>query len=90
MLSSGMLHNVALVRMDVLEDRIASIIRVTVFLHSVPQLLVSANVLSSPILVTLMMEGYVPPKHWFSQKPHRVTPQKTAFFIPEEYEQIKI
>jgi hypothetical protein len=61
---------VAFVTTDVSEKRIASIIRVTrigelettlavtVFLHSGLQLLVIANVvLSSPILVTLIMEG---------------------------------
>jgi hypothetical protein len=68
-----MLHLVALVRTDVLEECSASIIRVTrisepgtlaitsnglVFLCSVHQLLVTANVVpSSPILVTPMMEA---------------------------------
>jgi hypothetical protein len=47
--SYGMLFHVALVRTDVSEER-------STFLHSVRQLLVSANVLSSPVLVTLMME----------------------------------
>jgi hypothetical protein len=51
-----MLCHVALVRTDVWEELSASIIRVTVFLCSVHQLLVMANVPSSPILVTLMME----------------------------------
>jgi hypothetical protein len=53
-----MLHHVALVITDILEEHIASIIRVTqiVFLHSVLRLLVTANVLSSTIVVTLMME----------------------------------
>jgi hypothetical protein len=56
----------ALVSTDVSEERSASIIRVTriselgttlaVFLRSVCLLLVTANVLSSPILVTLMRE----------------------------------
>jgi hypothetical protein len=63
-----MLHHVALVRTDVSEECTASIIRVTrigelgtvlakkVFIHSVFQLLVTANVVPSlPILVTLMM-----------------------------------
>jgi hypothetical protein len=36
---------------------------------------------SSPILVTLMMEGLVPPKRRFLQEPHGVTSQKTPFFI---------
>jgi hypothetical protein len=46
---------VALVRTDVSEELIASIIRVTVFIRSVLQLLVTANVApSSQILTTLM------------------------------------
>jgi hypothetical protein len=65
-----MLRRVALVRTDVSEERIASIIRLErigelettlaltiVFLRSVLQLLVTANVLGSPILGTLMMEA---------------------------------
>jgi hypothetical protein len=58
-----MLSLVALVRTDVSEEPSASIIRATrigthfVFLRSMHQLLVTANVVpSSPILVTLMME----------------------------------
>jgi hypothetical protein len=60
MLFPGMLPRVALVRTDVSEERIASIIRVysIVFLCSVLQLLVTANIVSSlPILVVLMMEA---------------------------------
>jgi hypothetical protein len=46
------------------------------------RLLVRASVVpSSPILVTLMMEHYVPQKHQFLQEPHGVTPYKTPFFI---------
>jgi hypothetical protein len=59
---------VVLIRTDVSEELNASIIRVTrigelgtthfVFLHSVRQLLVTANVVvRSPILVTLMMQA---------------------------------
>jgi hypothetical protein len=48
-----MLRHVALVRTDVSEELSASI----VFLRSVRRLLVTANVPSSPILVTLMMEA---------------------------------
>jgi hypothetical protein len=67
-----MVRRVALVRTDVSEELRASIIRVTrirqlgtaepylshfVFLRSVRRLLVTANVPSSPILVTLIMEA---------------------------------
>jgi hypothetical protein len=59
--SSGMLHRVALVRADVSEELNACVIRVTrgyVFLRNVRRLLVTANVVSSSlILVTLMMEA---------------------------------
>jgi hypothetical protein len=56
--SSGMLRRVALVRTDVSEDYIASIIRVTRIVERGTRLLVAANVvLNSPILVTLMMES---------------------------------
>jgi hypothetical protein len=74
MASSGMLHRVTLVIIDVSEKLNASIIKVTrfgelgtlvvtsnrrrlLFLLSVHRLLVTANVPSSPNLVTLMMEG---------------------------------
>jgi hypothetical protein len=41
-----------------------------------------ANVVSgSPILITVMMERYVPPKRQFLQEPRDVTSQKTTFFI---------
>jgi hypothetical protein len=60
-----MLRPVALVRTDVSEELRASIIRATrigelgtlVFLRRVRRLLVTTNVPSSPILVTLMMEA---------------------------------
>jgi hypothetical protein len=52
-----------------------------VFLRSVRRVLVTASVVhSSPILVTLIMEWYVPPKRRFLQEPHGVTSQKTPFF----------
>jgi hypothetical protein len=70
MASSVMLHHVALVRTDVLEEPSTFFIRVTrigelgttksvlVFLRSVHWLLVTANIVpSSPILVTLMKEA---------------------------------
>jgi hypothetical protein len=50
MLSSGILRHVALVRTNVSEEHSSTII-------SVHQLLVTANVPASSILVTLMMEG---------------------------------
>jgi hypothetical protein len=56
---SGMWHHVAVVTTDVSEERIVSIIRVeamVLFLRSVLQLLVTANLFSSPILSALMME----------------------------------
>jgi hypothetical protein len=69
---SAMLRRVALIRTEVSEEISASIIRVTrigelgmlavtsnrrMFLRSVRRLLVTANVPSSPILVTLMMDA---------------------------------
>jgi hypothetical protein len=66
MVSSGMLRRVPLVRTDVSEELSASFIGVTrigelgttlaVFLRSVRRLLVTADVPSLPILVTLMKE----------------------------------
>jgi hypothetical protein len=45
-------------------------------------LLFAASVLpSSPILVGLMKEALVPPKRRFLQEPHRVTSQKTPFWV---------
>jgi hypothetical protein len=56
--SSGMLRCVALVTTEVLEECSASIIRVTVFLCSVHQLLVTVNIVpSSPIHVTPIVEA---------------------------------
>jgi hypothetical protein len=82
MASSGMLFHVALVRTDVSEERSASIVWVTgyLFLCSMRRKLVTANdVRSSPILVSLMMVVYIPPKCQFLQQPHGVTSQKTPF-----------
>jgi hypothetical protein len=56
--------------------------RVALVACSVRRLLVTANVVpSSPILVTMKMEELGPPKRRFLQTLHRVTSQKTAFFI---------
>jgi hypothetical protein len=65
MASSGMLRRVAVVRTDVSEELSASIIRVTrigevgtlAVTDNVRRLLVTANVRSSPIIVTLMKEA---------------------------------
>jgi hypothetical protein len=58
MASYGIVRRVALVRTNVSEELSASIIKVySVLLRSVRRLLVTANVPSSPILVTLMMEA---------------------------------
>jgi hypothetical protein len=70
MVSSGMLHRVALVRTDVPEEPSASF--------------VEANVVpSSPILVTLMeaLSSSVTP---VLKKPHGVTSHKTLFFSVTE------
>jgi hypothetical protein len=95
--SSGILRLVALVRTDISDERITSIVRVTiigevetmlvatsnrVFLLTVLRLLVIANVVpSSPILVTLMMEVLRSSETSVLQEPHCITSQKTTFFI---------
>jgi hypothetical protein len=53
MASSGMLHRVVLVRIDVSEELSVSFIRVT----RIGELVTASVVPSSPILVTLMMEA---------------------------------
>jgi hypothetical protein len=57
--SSGMLHRIALVRTDVSEELIASIVRVTRIgvLGTALAYLVTAKVVPSSILVTLTMEA---------------------------------
>jgi hypothetical protein len=55
--------------------------RKNLFLCSVLQLLVTANVVPSSLLLsTLMMQNIRSPKRRFLQEPHVVTSQKTAFF----------
>jgi hypothetical protein len=56
--SSGALRHMAVVRTDVSEEGSASIISHIVFLCSMRQLLVTANIVpSSLILITVMMEA---------------------------------
>jgi hypothetical protein len=88
-----MLHRVALVRTDVSEERIASIIRVerigelrttlavTSNRRSVRRVLVTANVPSSPIFVTLMMDALRFSETSVLTRATRLRSQKTPFFI---------
>jgi hypothetical protein len=48
--------------------------------HSVLRLLVTGNISSSPIFVTLMMEAIILMKRRFLQEPHGVISPKTLFF----------
>jgi hypothetical protein len=74
-----MLRRVAVIRIDVLEECVTSVIRIPSQCYSV---VVTANDFPSlTIPVTLMMGLYVSPKRRFLQEPHCVTSQKTAFFI---------
>jgi hypothetical protein len=87
--SSETLCLVALVRTDVPGENVAppssgwqELRTMLEILFSVRRLLVKANVVpSSPILISLIMEGYFPPKRRFLQEPLGVTSQKTPFFI---------
>jgi hypothetical protein len=73
-----MLRRVGLVRTDVSEELSAHyIIRV----KRVRRLLVTANVPSSPILVTLMMEALSSSETSVLTRATGITSQKTAFFI---------
>jgi hypothetical protein len=78
-----MLRRDPLVRTDVCEERIVSIIRVTVFLPSMLLLLVTVNVVpSSPILVALMMQAICSSEMpVFSRATHRHIPEDG---IPQE------
>jgi hypothetical protein len=88
-----MLRRVALIRSDFSEERIASIIAmtgigelgttlaVTSNRSTLGRNIVTTNVASSPILVTLMMEELLSSEIRFLREPHGVTFQKTAFFI---------
>jgi hypothetical protein len=70
-----MLRRVDLLRTDVSEESIASIIKVTriTFPRNVLRLLVTADDgHRSLILVTLMIETIRSPKRWFLQEPHAV------------------
>jgi hypothetical protein len=58
-----------------------STLRRNSFLHSVFQLLVTTNVVPSSLIVsTLTIEAIRSSETFFSQEPHGVTFQKTAFF----------
>jgi hypothetical protein len=89
--SSGMLRRVALVKTDVSEERIASIVRVTISelgttltltsKRSTPQ---SSCQLLLTFLAVLFLSSWwrrrhFPPKRRSLQNPRDVTPQKTAF-----------
>jgi hypothetical protein len=63
---SGMLHHLALVRTNLLEECIASIIKV--------------ERINKP-RTTLAVTSNVSPKHRVLQEPHCITSQKTTFFI---------
>jgi hypothetical protein len=74
--SSGMLSGEATLRTDVSEECI-----ITVFLLSVLQLLLIANVVLSSLVVPLLMESKFLPKRRFLEVSHDFTFQMTAFFI---------
>jgi hypothetical protein len=82
MSSSEVLRCVVLVRTDVSEELSSSIIRVTAkkFLRRVRRLLVTANVLSSPIFVTLKKEALSPSEtSVLTRATRRNTPEDAVF-----------
>jgi hypothetical protein len=82
MLSSGVLRRMDLVRTNISEERIASIIRMTSIGEAGTTLGVTSKVVpTSLILVTLMMEAIIFYEKSVLQEPHGVASQKTTFFI---------
>jgi hypothetical protein len=71
-------------RTDVSEERITSIIRVKriskLGTRLAASMLIIANIPSSLILFTLMMEAIHASETFFLQEPHGVISKKTAFF----------
>jgi hypothetical protein len=92
MLSSGMWRFVTLVKTDVSEEGVASIIKVTRISELIIMLAVISNwsTLQRNILLTLFLarwffspwwlRRYVPPKLLLLRESHDLTAQKTAFF----------
>jgi hypothetical protein len=77
-----MLRRVVLVRTDVSEDRSFSIIRASSVSSQLDSVAITVNiVLSSPILVTLMMETLHYSETSVVTKPTRPIPHKKAFII---------
>jgi hypothetical protein len=73
-----MLHRVVLVRTDVSEKRIASIIRVTI--GELETLAATSNRNTLQRNTCMVMEAVRSKKRGFLQEPRGVTSQKTAFF----------
>jgi hypothetical protein len=89
-LSPGMLRRVALVRTDVSEGCVASIIRVT-RIGELGTTLAVTTYRSCQLLLTLFLpcwflsrwcwRRYIPPKRRFLQEPHGITSKKAEFFM---------